>query len=403
MFAWNGCDRLFATRNEAYSHMDADNHWEPPVYGREQWYNTFRTWDDCFQHMRDTGHWDEGFACDTCERTFRTKEACLQHMQAKGHGHEGYGCDTCERTFRTQEACDQHMNDTGHWEESYECETCEKTFTTLDGAEQHMRALGHWAPKVPCQMCSKKFRTQHEADQHMSDTGHWAPRFPCETCGKMFYSENSAEQHMEALGHWANYCSECDRHFANANNFRIVRTPYPLNPLILTLIGQHLNSRTHRGKTVTCPFCKLNYTSASGLTAHLEAGSCTNAPGANRGTIHLMIRERDPNGAITRKEIDHDNLCIRYTANHRAYNGCAWECYMCHSEFSTVEQLNNHLNSPVHKEKIYHCPNKKCRREFSTLAALFNHLESETCAFIRFEKVQGAVGDVLKGKMITFG
>lgn len=115
-----------------------------------------------------------------------------------------------------------------------------------------------------------------------------------------------------------------------------------------------------------------------------------------------MIRERDRGGVITRKEIDYDNLRVRYTANHRAYNGEAWECYMCHREFNTVDMLNTHLNSPVHKEKIYHCPNKKCNREFSTLAALFNHFESETCAFIRFEKVQGAVGDVLRGEMITF-
>lgn len=116
-----------------------------------------------------------------------------------------------------------------------------------------------------------------------------------------------------------------------------------------------------------------------------------------------MIQERDPNGTVTKKEIDHSDLPIRYAANNRAFNGRRWEFYMCHREFDTVDYLNTLLNSPAHKQNIYHCPNRKCEREFSTLAALFNHLESEACGCMKFEKVQGEVGDVLRGKMITFG
>ena len=70
-----------------------------------------------------------------------------------------------------------------------------------------------------------------------------------------------------------------------------------------------------------------------------------------------------------------------------------------------MNALNAHLNSSVHKQKVYHCPNtkSKCEKQFVTLAGLFNHLESEACAFMRFEKVQRQVRDVLQGgKLIAF-
>ena len=149
-----------------------------------------------------------------------------------------------------------------------------------------------------------------------------------------------------------------------------------------------------------------NYTSASGLTCHLETGSCPRAPTLERNTILRMVRERDPHGVITNKQIEwHEEGNVKYSATNRAFNGSHWECYICHKEFDGVNALNAHLNSPAHERKAYHCPNSKgkCGKEFVTLAGLFNHLESEACAFMRFEKVQRQVGDVLQGrKLISF-
>jgi Zinc-finger of C2H2 type len=167
-----------------------------------------------------------------------------------------------------------------------------------------------------------------------------------------------------------------------------------------------LNSKVHRGTNLPCPFCKVNYTSASGLTHHLETGSCPRAPNLNREAILRMVRERDPHGVITNKQIGwREDEDVKYTATSRAFNGSFWECYMCHKEFNTANALNAHLNSPVHKQKVYRCPNlkDKCGKQFVSLAALFNHLESEACAFMRFEKVQQQVGGVLQGqKLIAF-
>lgn len=71
-----------------------------------------------------------------------------------------------------------------------------------------------------------------------------------------------------------------------------------------------------------------------------------------------------------------------------------------------MTDLNLHLNSPAHREKIYHCPNTRgCNKEFVSLGALFNHLESEACGYMRFGGVQNVhrrLNDaILNRKLIT--
>ncbi|KAF2454907.1 putative zinc finger protein [Lineolata rhizophorae] len=306
-----------------------------------------------------------------------------------------YECDMCSATFWTKYDREDHLNDWDHW---IECETCDRAFSTQRACNQHMNATDHWAPRYECETCPAEFRTQGAANQHMNARGHWAPSWPCETCSKMFHSEAAAskeevDKHMTRAGHFKTYCPSCDKHFMNENNLRM-----------------HLNSKAHRGSGVLCPFCKTAYTTASGLLHHLERGSCARAPSLNRETILRLVRARDADGIITTKRIgwrdgDEDGGQARLRATPAAFNGAAWECYLCHRQFRAVEALDAHVNSPVHMQAVYRCPNVagRCGREFTTLAGLFAHLESESCGFMRFERVQRSVGTVLQGrKMIAF-
>lgn len=96
-----------------------------------------------------------------------------------------------------------------------------------------------------------------------------------------------------------------------------------------------------------------------------------------------------------------------YTATDLAYNGHAWECYLCHRNFKTDHALTQHLGSPTHQQKVYRCPNRgRCGKEFVALAGLFNHLESESCAYMRFERVQQQVQGVFAQgscRLLTLG
>ncbi|EFR04358.1 hypothetical protein MGYG_07366 [Nannizzia gypsea CBS 118893] len=278
--------------------------------------------------------------------------------------HSGcYECDTCTRQFATQRACNQHMNDTDHWQ-TYDCEVCDKEFCTQRAANQHMDALGHWEEE-------------------------YYP-YECETCTARYISETAVQRHMKKAEHYKYYCKACEKAFQNQNN-----------------LNMHLKSKVHIGNGVKCPFCKTGYTTASGLAHHLERASCPKAPNMNRETILRKVRECDPHGRFTTKQItwdDDEEDNSHYSATDRAYNGRSWECYICNSCFKYRSGLNNHLNSPVHKQNVYRCPNRrsKCGKEFVTLAALFNHLESESCAVVRFEAVQRGVKDlIVRGRMIT--
>ncbi|PYH96845.1 zinc finger protein [Aspergillus ellipticus CBS 707.79] len=301
-------------------------------------------------------------------------------MNSKNHWAPTFECETCDEEFYYERDAEEHMRDYGHHARTVPCETCQMMFRTQESANQHMSARGHWAPTIPCEMCDRMFHSVRAAEQHMDALGHWAPSVPCETCSRMFYTEGEAEQHMRKKNHFKNYCSSCDRHFQNENNLRM-----------------HLNSNIHRGQNIVCPFCRRGFTAASGLSHHLETGSCPQASNLNRETIYKIIEKRDKQGTITNKLLEwHSSNDSHYSVTDYAFNGDCWECYVCHRGFNTRTALNSHLNSPVHKQKLYRCPNskQKCGKQFITLAALFGHLESESCAFMRFEKVQQQIKGV---------
>lgn len=142
---------------------------------------------------------------------------------------------------------------------------------------------------------------------------------------------------------------------------------------MLTEDVQHLSSRIHRVTVVACPFCKCGFVAASGVSHHLKTGSCTDMPGLDRNTIYRVVREHDPHGVITHKQLE-------------------W-----------YGETHAHLNSPAHQQKIYHCPSRQCDRPSVSLAAMFNHLESESCGFVIFEKVQQDVNGILTGRQRFVG
>jgi hypothetical protein len=82
----------------------------------------------------------------------------------------------------------------------------------------------------------------------------------------------------------------------------------------------------------------------------------------------------------------------------------SYGCYLCGNVYTTPPELNTHINSGPHRQRIYHCSNNRWSTEFVSLGAFFNHLESDTCGFIRFERVRNTVTGFLDGssRLITF-
>lgn len=99
---------------------------------------------------------------------------------------------------------------------------------------------------------------------------------------------------------------------------------------------------------ILCPFCNTDFSTATGLTHHLERGACPQAQGLSRDEMYRFIRRKDPDGLISKKLIGWHGT-PSYEATSRAWNGFGYECYLCSRNFSTLAGLNQHLNSPVRK------------------------------------------------------
>lgn len=109
------------------------------------------------------------------------------------------------------------------------------------------------------------------------------------------------------------------------------------------------------GHGIICPFCKGGFTTATGLTHHLERGACPNATNVNRETIYRFLGHRDTAGLLANKLLEWHGE-NQYTVNDRAYNYYreGWECYFCHRLFTNSYGLQQHLNSPARKR----CPRR---------------------------------------------
>ncbi|EAA30031.1 hypothetical protein GE21DRAFT_9830 [Neurospora crassa] len=256
-----------------------------------------------------------------------------------------YLCYTCNQSFYDEDDLKEHLDDyygheAAHEYAMYGCDTCLAIFTSDAARWQHMNAKGHVGHE--CRVCDNQYRSEQGLIEH------------------------EVEDH--------NYCADCDKSFQNTNN-----------------IKQHLNSRTHRGQNIDCPYCRNLFTTVAGLTTHLETNSCRSAPSLNRDTIFEIVRQRDPRGFICKNLISWhggESKPDRWTCTDSAWNGFAWACGLCSRVCRTRADLNKHLNSPAHYAVLYHRPNRNCPSEFKTLASIISHLESESCSFMPFDRVQ---------------
>ncbi|KAK9421795.1 hypothetical protein SUNI508_05396 [Seiridium unicorne] len=216
--------------------------------------------------------------------------------------------------------------------DDFTCGSCWKAFPAgWQARENHLSATGHHAPTYECDACPRYFASEAARHQHMNTLNHF--EWECAICNETWPTREQRTEH-EQEDH--DYCRACKRTFANRNNLRM-----------------HLNSSVHRGQKIRCPFCDASYATATGLTHHIETGSCPRAAGLTRDTLFQAVRSRDPGGFITKNLIGWEGSS-QYEANDRSYNYSrgAWECYLCHRLFGRLPDLNKHLNSPARETNV---------------------------------------------------
>ncbi|KIL00832.1 hypothetical protein PAXRUDRAFT_541288 [Paxillus rubicundulus Ve08.2h10] len=283
-------------------------------------------------------------------------------------------CERCDRYYPYSYSYNQHLRDSPNHNI---CDDCDRDFATWHGLKEHyVQSPYH----DYCQYCDSHFSDHDDLTAHYDDEHAY-----CSSCDEVFKNDFGLHEHNRQAHH---YCTDCKRVFQSESNLR-----------------SHMNSSVHRPKSVPCPFrgCGQSFVSKSALVLHLESGSCRS--GADRRMVDQYVREVDRNNMIT----DPSRLLtagddVTYTATRRSWNGREYECVLCHKTFRSLSDLNRHLASPRHQDKIYRCPLATCHTTFSTLSALCQHVESERCGVLRFKAAQEVMDGLLRHVgVITYG
>lgn len=177
-----------------------------------------------------------------------------------------------------------------------------------------------------CNCCQRRFRSDYAQWQHKVEKNHFD--YECSCCYMTFETEQMRKEHEVDRHH---YCADCERQFTSLNNTQ-----------------QHLRSAAHLGSSITCPFCKRGFTTATGLVHHIESSACPRARNLDRDAVYRIVRQKDPSGVISKKLIGWTGS-DSFEATARAWNPYegAYECYLCPRTFGQLSSLNQHLQSPA--------------------------------------------------------
>src|SRR6267154_1959742 len=184
------------------------------------------------------------------------------------------------------------------------------------------------------------------------------------------------------------YCTDCKRGFQNESNLR-----------------HHLNSKLHQPAIYRCPGrgCSKSFVSPAALTLHFESGTCPSH--MTREQLNRLVVLADRNNYITNPSRlltgplgwSEPPPSTTTWATELSRNGDVYECFLCNATFRTLAQLNQHLSSPRHEERIYRCPKTDCRTEFVTLSGLCQHVEGGSCGVRMFRGVRDRMESLTRG------
>ncbi len=410
------CGRRFGDLSALQSHQRAKNH----CYCREC--DRFFAHADGAQQHRSALH---SFKCFDCNRNFVCSEALQQHQKSTGHCY----CRECERSFAHAAAVEQHRLAL----HSFLCSDCDRNFVRLEELQRHQKSMKH----CYCAQCDRLFVNPEALGQHLQSSIH-ATQFHCCDCDRDFVNEQALHQHLTSKIHksyakskissfrpsdWV--CEDCERDFKDEKGLEQHR---------LSVIHKPLSDFKCFGDRR----CKKRFTSPSAWLHHLESGACRSK--ITMGSLNTAVQSSDINHLITGgsnqeyaalkgadvsgKTSTTGSVILTPVTGDDFDQSQFWPaspgsrpgmltpdsrssrrlsdslspairllCPLCpidRKPFKSLEAMSNHLSSPAHLPKVFHCPLSfagyedetkvsQLMKYFSTLSGLMQHLESGAC------------------------
>ncbi|KAL7916364.1 hypothetical protein GGI35DRAFT_35963 [Trichoderma velutinum] len=357
----------------------------------------------------------------TCGRPFRDEKDLKQHRKARSR----YICRRCNKCLPSIASFVEHQTLRATcWENPlkdmlWRCNDCGAVFDSRAASSQHLQVTGH-ATEFRCCDCNKGFKTENALMAHLEAKDHGTP---LAKSGK----EKGPKEPKENRE-----CKECNRTFKNGKALK-----------------QHQDSVIHRPiSNLTCMAgkicgveCNAHFRNPSALVAHMESGTCRS--GMDRQKLNRLVLMQDDEHLITSSDGSFESLGWASLENEPESScsgvmtpstdsgegvlltpsssqmdlmslvGRGWagldssdtesDCtelpadgiYLCplcpgsKRRFYGRRALEQHMQSPAHTPKIFHCPSilfqgksgksKPSMKKFSTLSGLVAHIESGKC------------------------
>ncbi|CAG7834200.1 unnamed protein product [Allacma fusca] len=264
---------------------------------------------------------------------------------------KNYFCLYCDFTSPLKSTLATHMKeehpDRSINPEIFECATCGKIFENRASLRKHL--LVHREKPFVCSICSKGFPSSYKLMEHTRvHTGYYP--YKCSHCGKAYRTPSLLSTHEKRI-------------HPPTEPERIVPKKVELMCGIChRIMHSKRNLESHlllhkQEKPQKCPHCSETFPRPSVLVRHIRAV---------HDPLHSSRKTKDC--AICGK-LYHPNSMKSHMLIHRKEK--PHKCLVCHKNFRTLGNLNNHTWSHTSAERPYKC--QICPKSYIFLKNLQNH------------------------------
>ncbi|KAL1882991.1 hypothetical protein VTK73DRAFT_513 [Phialemonium thermophilum] len=291
-----------------------------------------------------------GVKCPECEEMFQDHMALISHLKDEfqaGHGHRH--CYICGRYFHTEEGLRRHVAEFHATAQDLNCPGCDRKFARLGTLMEHIETD---ACKVFDSTKLAMRRDQKLVFARALQARHRGDFFDPHAASTPIQSSGSG------FGRYLNPAMAVSQQGHGATIPKAEATVRP-NPLLF-----ETRPAGFSGAAET-PYSQLE--KPSDLTSGQQEQDLT-AKQASTDPTRLPNQHRDLHNP-KRPGFDPAKYYVTYIKKYQCPHQTCGKC------LPTAAGFINHLESPAHSSKRYHCPS--CYRWFNSVAALTQHCESQ--------------------------
>ncbi|KAI7464937.1 hypothetical protein KC357_g7775 [Hortaea werneckii] len=405
---------------------------------------TFSTKQGCSSHQEQLRH----CYCREHDQEFSSIDEFRAHKRAQTHVKD-FTCMICtNKEFGTQQGLDDHLRDFVHpatspsqgddaasqaarlrtEERNLYCLDCKQQFQSLTAFRQHKASSKHKPlSELSCPLstkCRKVFTTPSALLLHMESGGCRSGMNRLKLNAMVHQHDNS--HHVTYSGNTAKALSEVasvaslidSAGMLSAELGHGVKITHgndiPSDDLEVASQASDRTLAGGNGVRFYTPSATTSSNSSARSWKHITTPSASITSGSSdTGGVILTPRSSAAN-SVSEWSFINEDLATPSSTPAKSSSGdtvtqphsdSGYSCPTCAKKFKTARRLLQHLNSPVHAAKVFHCPtdtgrqpHAKGEKKFKTLSGMAQHIEVGACAggMATLERVVGIFEEKVK-------